>query len=219
MKVAQALRVKVATRITAATAVVVALACAAYAFFDLRSRAAERRDALEREARGVASTLRLTLEPQASAFRAPSDAQLDELSRATGGWRVDACSASARAASRPGPSPSAQLERLRTMLDVPVDARFAEVDDDTYYYALALRAAGPTGEEPQIARHARDQPARRRARRRRPTTWCAPRSLVVLIVARHDARRRCCSRAGSSAGRSRSCCAASTTSRRATCRT
>ncbi|MBV8756384.1 MAG: hypothetical protein JO257_03855, partial [Deltaproteobacteria bacterium] len=81
---------KVATRITAATAVVVALACAAYAVFDMRSRSAERRAALEREARAVASTLRVTLESQgqASAFRAPSDAQLDNLSRSTGGWKV-----------------------------------------------------------------------------------------------------------------------------------
>ena len=44
---------KVATRITAATAVVVVLASAAYAGFDLRARAGERRLALEREARAV----------------------------------------------------------------------------------------------------------------------------------------------------------------------
>src|SRR2546421_2495671 len=79
---------KVATRLTVATAVVVSLASAAYAFYDLRARTAERQVALEREARAVASTLRTSLEAQASAFRAPSDAQLRELSRSTNGWRV-----------------------------------------------------------------------------------------------------------------------------------
>jgi signal transduction histidine kinase len=53
--------VKVATRITAATAVVVALAAAAYAGFDLRARSAEKRAILEREARAVASTVKQSL--------------------------------------------------------------------------------------------------------------------------------------------------------------
>ncbi|MBA3465341.1 MAG: HAMP domain-containing protein [Deltaproteobacteria bacterium] len=56
---------KVATRITVATAVVVALASAIYAFYDLRGRVAERRQALEREAKSVVGTLRATLETQA----------------------------------------------------------------------------------------------------------------------------------------------------------
>lgn len=139
---------KVATRITAATAVVVALACAAYAFFDLRSRGAERRGAVEREARAVGSTLRLTLEAQASAFRAPSDAQLEVLSRSTGGWKVKVVPR-ARAAEPSPPDLSVREKSwLRTMLEVP-SSRFSEVDGGTYNYALALRAAGPDGEEPQ----------------------------------------------------------------------
>ena len=79
---------KVATRITVATAVVVALASATYAYFDLRGRRTERIGQLEREARAVGGTLRLNLEVQGSAFRIPGDAQLKELQRATGGWRV-----------------------------------------------------------------------------------------------------------------------------------
>ncbi len=60
---------KVATRITVATAVVVALASAAYALFDLRARTAEKREALAREARSVAATVRqnLTLQMQRAA--------------------------------------------------------------------------------------------------------------------------------------------------------
>jgi signal transduction histidine kinase len=55
---------KVATRITVATAVVVALASAAYAYFDLRARLDERRAATEREARALVATVRLAIETQ-----------------------------------------------------------------------------------------------------------------------------------------------------------
>jgi signal transduction histidine kinase len=133
---------KVATRITAATAVVVALACAAYAFFDLRSRAAERKNALEREARAVASTLRVQLESQPR----PSDAQLKDLSRA--GWKVTVVPrARADESNAPDLSPR-ERTWLRTMLGEP-SMRYSEVDGDKYAYALALRAAGKDGEEPQ----------------------------------------------------------------------
>ena len=71
-----------------ATAVVVALASATYALFDQRARNAERKLALEREARAVASSLRVSLETNASAFRTPSDEVLRDLSRASGGWKV-----------------------------------------------------------------------------------------------------------------------------------
>jgi signal transduction histidine kinase len=140
--------VKVATRITAATAVVVALACAAYAFFDLRSRAAERRATLEREARAVASTLRVTLEAQASAFRAPSDAQLDALSRAAG-WLVRVIPRSRAMEPSPGDLSVRERAWLRQLLDVP-SARFSDLEHGTFAYGLALRAAGPPGEEPQV---------------------------------------------------------------------
>lgn len=55
---------KVATRITVATAVVVALVSAAYAWFDLRARLDERRAATEREARALITTVRLAIESQ-----------------------------------------------------------------------------------------------------------------------------------------------------------
>lgn len=137
---------KVATRITVATAVVVAIASAAYAMFDLRERTRERRLAIEREARAIASTLRLALEAPASAFRIPSDAQLRDLGRDAGGWRVTVIPREL-ATSRPSPQVTAeQLKRLRTLFEVPA-LTFAKVEDDQYFFALALRAVSAREEE------------------------------------------------------------------------
>jgi len=139
--------VKVATRLTVATAVVVAIASALYATFDLRARVAEKRAALEREAKAVAATLRAGLEGQASAFRAPSDAQLHDLSRS--GWRVSVVPRT-RAAEPPGNGLTEhELKLLNTLLEVP-SRTFAELDGDDYIYAVSLRAPGPSAEEPVV---------------------------------------------------------------------
>ncbi|HEU0032252.1 MAG TPA: ATP-binding protein [Kofleriaceae bacterium] len=138
---------KVATRITVATAVVVAIAAATYALFDLRARAAERRMAVEREARAVANTLRTNLETRdATSFRPPNEGQLRDLARATGGWRV-AVIPRERHAELPSAEFSAgQLKRLRTLLEVP-QLTFADVEGDTYYYAIPLIAQSVRDEE------------------------------------------------------------------------
>lgn len=137
---------KVATRITVATTVVVAIASAAYAMFDLRERTAERRLSIEREARAITNTLRVALESSASAFRIPSDAELRDLGRATGGWRITVVPRQL-ATSLPSETVTAtQLGRLRKLLDVPGVA-FADVEDDQYFYALALRAVAAREEE------------------------------------------------------------------------
>ncbi len=73
---------KVATRITMATALVVALASATYALFDLRARAAERRLGLEREARALASTLRVSLERDAALEARDARYRADQLQQA-----------------------------------------------------------------------------------------------------------------------------------------
>ena len=139
----------VATRITMATAVVVALASATYALFDQRARNAERKAGLEREARAVASSLRVSLEANASAFRPPSDDVLRDLSRASGGWKVVVLPR-ARAVETPSDDLTApQLRRLRTMLDVP-QLSFADVEGDQYYFSLPIRALGAQRDEPQI---------------------------------------------------------------------
>lgn len=137
----------VATRITVATAVVVALASAGYAIVDLRARRTERMEQLGREARGVAGILRLTLESQSSAFRIPSDAQRRALESSSGGWKVKVVSRM-RKDELPSEELSArELAWLRTVIDSPT----FRVDDDfgdTYYYAIALRAPGPNPDDP-----------------------------------------------------------------------
>ena len=91
-----------------------------------------------------------------------------DLSRATSGWKVTVVPRGrADEPSSPDLTPW-ELSWLRTMIELPT-TRVLGVEGDTYYYALALRAAGRTREEPHDARHARDQQAGRRAdRRRRP---------------------------------------------------
>ena len=139
---------KVATRITVATAVVVALAALSYAFFDLRARSAERRSALEREARAVATSLRVPFEAQAT-FRPPTDPQLRDLSRATSGWRVIVIPR-ARAADPPTDTvPAAQLRRLRTLLEVP-QLTFADVEGDTFFFDVPIRVGGRPIDDPQV---------------------------------------------------------------------
>src|SRR5262245_3030404 len=78
---------KVATRITVATAVVVAMAAAGYAYYDYRATRAERREAAERAANAVASALRLGLEAPAAQFHVPTRERVAELSKRTN-WEV-----------------------------------------------------------------------------------------------------------------------------------
>ena len=139
---------KVATRITVATALVVALVSASYAWFDLRSRRSERRASLEREARAVATALRFYVESQPSMFRAPSDAALRDLSRAAAGWRV-AVLPSMRAQTRPQDDESeAQLRRLNAMILVPKAG--GDLEGEQYFYDLPIRAVSDRGAEPAI---------------------------------------------------------------------
>jgi signal transduction histidine kinase len=70
------------------------------------------------------------------------------MSRATGTWIAKVVPARAADATSTGLSVR-EATWLRTILNVPA-SRFAEVDGDTFNYALALRAAGPTAEEPQV---------------------------------------------------------------------
>ncbi len=130
--------VKVATRITVATAVVVALASAAYAYFDLRARRSERIEQLEREARFVANALRQQLKIQGATFRPASEAQLD-LARETG-WHVEVIP-KIRAEDAGGGLTTRQLGWMRTMIEVP-EQRFAANVGDTYYYAVSLYVTG-----------------------------------------------------------------------------
>lgn len=128
---------KVATRITVATAVVVALASAGYALFDLRARSAERTEQLEREAKAVAGTLRWNLEGQSSAFRIPSDLEGRQLR--PGGWTIKVVPRSRKDEPASPELTVRELRWLNTLIELP-DSRFDENVDDTYYYAIALRS-------------------------------------------------------------------------------
>jgi signal transduction histidine kinase len=132
-----------------ATAVVVAIAAAFYAFFDLRARGAERRASVEREARSVASMLRLELDSQVSAYRTPGEARLRELSRATAGWHVEVIPR-ARAELRVPDLPARELGWLRTLLEVPQREPFAQIERGTFYYAVALRGPSQRDEDPNV---------------------------------------------------------------------
>ena len=138
---------KVAARITAATAVVVMLASVLYAFVDLRARRAERRAALEREARAVATALRYDVEALPSAFRAPTDATMRELSRAAAGWKVTVLPNNPRQAA-PADATPAQLRRLNAMVTVPKPG--SDLEGGQLYYDLPIRAASERGGEPDV---------------------------------------------------------------------
>lgn len=139
---------KVATRITVVTALVVALTSLSYAFFDLRTRRAERRVALEREARAVATALRFDIEAQPSLFRAPTEATLRDLSRAAVGWKVTVLPGT-RATGRPdGDASEAQLRRLHAMMLVPKAG--ADIEGGMYYFDLPLRGASDRGGDPEV---------------------------------------------------------------------
>jgi signal transduction histidine kinase len=132
--------VKVATRMTVATAVVVALASAAYAYFDMRGRRTERLEQLEREGRAVAGTLRLNLEQHGSAFVIPSETERKDLERSTSGWSVKIVPR-----VRKDELPSADLDErelgwLRRLIDTP--ERPLTFDDGAmFHFATALRTS------------------------------------------------------------------------------
>ncbi|HEY5921071.1 MAG TPA: ATP-binding protein [Kofleriaceae bacterium] len=137
---------KVATRITVATAVVVALASAAYAYFDLRARRNERVDLLTRDARGVAGLLRLSLEQQSSAFREPSDAQIERWRWATG-WNVQVVP---RVRADNPADTSSQVRWLRVMKEDPNRPPRSEVVGDRYYYYAAILQRSAVPDEPPL---------------------------------------------------------------------
>jgi signal transduction histidine kinase len=139
--------VKVATRITMATAAVVAIATTTYAFVDLRARASERQLAVRREAQAIAGLLRSALE-QASP---PVDEADEAALRAAAGnlhapepsrpWRVTLVPRG-RGSEPPGDGiTTSELRRLHTLIDVPAYT-FAEIDDGSFVYAVAVRALG-----------------------------------------------------------------------------
>jgi signal transduction histidine kinase len=129
----------VATRMTIATAVVVALASAGYAAYDLRDRRAERVKQLGQEARSVAGTVRYQLENQTSAFNEPGEDWLKEI-RQKSTWVVKVAPR-ARKDLPPGPDfDKIEIAWLRTMVDSPDFELDDNVIGDRFFYILPLRA-------------------------------------------------------------------------------
>jgi signal transduction histidine kinase len=132
--------VRVATRITVASAVVMALATSGFEVYDLRHRAEERWNAMEGEARAVAAALRPMLEAGVSATRGADPALLADLSRATG-WQITLLPRGYAARSPDGNASDAQLRRLRILLEVP-RLTFTDSQDGRYSFASGLRNTG-----------------------------------------------------------------------------
>lgn len=139
---------RVATRITVATALVVVIASVSYAYFDLRSRRDERRASLEREARAVATTLRFEVEAQPPVFRVPSEATLRDLSRAAPGWRVMVIPSARGVAPVAADVTEPQRRRLNAMVQVPRSA--ADIEAGQFFYDLPIRGALDRRGEPEI---------------------------------------------------------------------
>ena len=139
---------RIGTRITVATALSVTLTLAVYALFDVRTRSASRRQALEAEARSTALALRSTLEalgPAASKIdpaRLAKDVSRD-LGRGTG-WQVLIVRRDP-AAKLPPPNLSAgQARRMRALAESPQLA-LVEHEDGSLHYAVPLRAPADRG--------------------------------------------------------------------------
>ncbi len=134
---------KVATRITMATAVVAALASGLYAYVDVRTRATARRQELEGEARSVALAVRASLEAAGpAAIRGAPDALAQSLAKGNLRWRVTVVPRSLSGAGEgPGIS-SAQLGRMRTQLEAPRPELFEDDGDLVLDLPLRLPIAG-----------------------------------------------------------------------------
>jgi signal transduction histidine kinase len=143
--------VRVATRITLATAVVVTLTSGVYAYFDLRARTRDRLTRVEREAVSLASTIRVSLEAAPPDLAQRSAAEISrDLTRSTGSWKVTILPRSPAAPTVVGdPALSAgQVRRLRAVLELGKQI-VTDRDDAGIAAAAPLRVTSASG-EPQV---------------------------------------------------------------------
>lgn len=129
---------KVGTRITVATSVVVAVTLSVYAYVDLRSGARAREAALEERARDVGLALRSSLELQGTGVVLADAAELSEdLSRLNAPWQVAIVGRQAD-----GELSTPRAKRLKAL----IEARPAEIlvrEGDRLVYTLPLRRPMP----------------------------------------------------------------------------
>lgn len=140
---------KVALRLTTATAVFVVVAASAFAVVDLRARAAERHQAFVREGRAVLLSLRAGLERlPAQQWEAPLASLAEALTLGAAGWRV-ALVGRARASvfTDPDRQHARQNQWLRAMIAAP-QLLFSEPVDDQLVQAVAVLADAPLPDVP-----------------------------------------------------------------------
>jgi signal transduction histidine kinase len=133
---------RVGTRITATTSAIVAVALAAYAFFNLRSVHDERRARLRQEAREQALNLRALVEGIGveHALRTPG-VMSARLEQARSRWRVsllDIDTLSQKVSSEAEP----RDDRLRKLIQLRLAELFFE-SEDTLFYLIPLRIPSP----------------------------------------------------------------------------
>ncbi|MEZ4367354.1 MAG: ATP-binding protein [Kofleriaceae bacterium] len=135
---------KVATRITIATAVVVTLVSVVDTVMEVRGREAERSAQLEREASAVATAVRGALEARLSTGL-DLEALGEDLSRAASGWSITVV-------PRRDREPVTDLEaqrRLQTLIDAP-QLVLIDRDDERVVCAVPLRVPRPAAAEPGL---------------------------------------------------------------------
>ena len=109
--------VRIGTRITLTTSILVAITLGAYAVISVRAQRAELESELEGHAREIAAPLRVALEARLTAPSAASRTELnDTLARALDTWKVQFLDASQAPPPEAPPTDKPQVERLRKML-------------------------------------------------------------------------------------------------------
>jgi signal transduction histidine kinase len=135
-------RVRVGTRITATTSVIVAVALIGYAFFSIRSQQDERRTRLIAEARDQAFNMRETIQSQGvDDVLARAREITADLAESGSGWRVSILDASL--VNEQPPEQAAQVERLRTLIDLRLKEITFDLEDE---YVIMVRLTVPAAD-------------------------------------------------------------------------
>lgn len=137
---------KVGARITVATSALVTLTLGAYAFFDLRDSASQRRTDIEHEAREIAYTLRASLESRGiDGVVADSKAISEQLNHAGTPWTATILP---RAIGlQPESITEEQRKRLQAIIELP-EVHLTLEERDRLIYVVQLRRpslSAPTG--------------------------------------------------------------------------
>jgi signal transduction histidine kinase len=130
--------VRVTPRITIASGLIVAVVLGAWGYFDHRAKQRNRSQAVEREARAIASAVRVTLESGRSWLDHPRETSR-ELSRALAPWTVTV----AKLDLGDLELTPAQRHRLQAFAEAPKFS-VATYEDRSYVVALPIRRPAPT---------------------------------------------------------------------------